>query len=95
MFLSSKVLELSLCVIVVLALSVLTCTATNGGIPELPFLDLGDESRVNGEGKFFGALDHAVLLNTTKLPVSFNNGTETNIFVSWIMTMFNLLRFNH
>ena len=81
MFLSLKVLGL-LPVIVVLALSILTCAATNGGISELPFLDLGDESRVHGEGKFFGGLDHAVLVNDTELSFFFDNGTETNIFVS-------------
>ena len=82
MFLSLKVLGLSLRLFVVLALSIRTCAATNSGISELPFLDLGDESRVHGEGKFFGILDHAVLVNNTELSFSFDNGTETNIFVS-------------
>ena len=55
-------------------------------VSELPFLDLGDEARVSGEGKFFGVLDDAVMLNETELPNShpfpFDNGTETNISVS-------------
>ena len=82
MFPSLKFWGLSLRVIVVLALSGLTCAATNGGISELPFLDLGDESRVLVEGKFFGMLDYAVPLNDTELSFSFDNGTETKIFVS-------------
>ena len=57
-------------------------------VSELPFLDLGNEARVSGEGKFFGpgTLDDAVMLNENELPNShpfpFDNGTETNIFVS-------------
>ena len=56
------------------------------GVSELPFLDLGDEDRVFGGGKFFGVLDHAVMLNEKELPNShpfpFDNVTEANIFVS-------------
>ena len=33
------------------------------GVSELPFLDLGDESRVSGAGKFFGVDDDTVKLN--------------------------------
>ena len=51
------------------------------GVSELPFLDLGDESRVSGEGKFFGYDDHASeLLNS--IPFPFGNGTETSVYVS-------------
>ena len=54
-------------------------------VSELPFLDLGDETRVSGEGKVFGVLDFALMLNDTELPVSFpfGNGTETEIYVSY------------
>ena len=60
-------------------------TATDR-VSELPFLDLGDEARVSGEGKFFGILDFALMLNDTELPSSFpfDNGTETEIYVSYI-----------
>ena len=55
-------------------------------VSELPFLDLGDETRVSGEGKFFGILDFALMLNDTELPIPFpfDNGTETKIYVSYI-----------
>ena len=55
-------------------------------VSNLQFLDLGDESRVSGDGKFFGKLDHAVMLSATELPSShpfpFGNGYETSIYVS-------------
>ena len=55
-------------------------------IDELPFLDLGDESRVSGAGKFFGVDDSTVKLSATELPSShpfpLGNSTETNIYVS-------------
>ena len=53
-------------------------------VSELPFLDLGDDARVPGEGKFFGILDHAInLLNETELPsFPFGDGNETRIYVS-------------
>lgn len=55
-------------------------------VTELPFLDLGDETRVPGEGKFFGILDDAVMLTETELPSSFpfpfGDGNETRIYVS-------------
>ena len=54
-------------------------TAING-VYELPFLDLGNESRVHAEGKFFGVLDDAVMLNETEIP--FYNDTETEIYAS-------------
>ena len=52
---------------------------------ELPFLELGDETRVSGEGKFFGILDFVLMLNDTELPIMFpfDNGTETEIYVSY------------
>ena len=58
------------------------------GVSELPFLDLGDESRVPGEGRFFGLDDANVQLNeslgeiSNSLPFPFGNGTETSIYVS-------------
>ena len=56
-------------------------------VSELPFLDLGDDARVSGEGKFFGILDHAIMLNETELPrflpFPFGNDTETRIYVSY------------
>ena len=60
-------------------------TATDR-VSELPFLDLGDETRVFGEGKFFGIFDFALMLNNTEIPISFpfDNGTETEIYVSYI-----------
>ena len=60
-------------------------TATDG-VSELPFLDLGDETRVSGEGKVFGMLDFVLMLNDTESPISFpfDNGTETEIYVSYI-----------
>ena len=54
-------------------------------ISELPFLDLGDDSRVSGDGKFFGDDDNIRPLNEAELPsfpVPFGNGTETSIYVS-------------
>ena len=54
------------------------------GVYELPFLDLGDGSRVSGEGKFFGKDDATE--NVTELlnciPFPFGNSTETSVFVS-------------
>ena len=54
----------------------------------LPFLDLGDDARIPGEGKFFGILDHAIMLSETELPsyltFPFGNDNETRIYVSYI-----------
>ena len=63
---------------------VIMSTATDR-VSELPFLDLGDENRVSGEGKVFGVLDFALMLNDTELPISFpfDNGTEKEIYVSY------------
>ena len=54
-------------------------------VSELPFLDLGDDARVPAEGKFFGTLDDAVMLNETELPsfLPFGNGNETRVYVSY------------
>ena len=53
---------------------------------ELPFLDLGDETRVPGDGKFFGVLDGSTMLNETDqpsfLPFPIGNDTNMRIFVS-------------
>ena len=53
-------------------------------VSELPLLDLGDESRVTGEGKFFGVDDGndnaTELLNS--IPFPFGNSTETSVYVS-------------
>ena len=58
--------------------------AAMSGVSELPFLDLGDESRVPGEGKFFGdddsTEDATELLNS--IPFPFGNSTETSVYVS-------------
>ena len=59
----------------------------NGKGSELPFLDLGDESRVSGAGKFFGVDDQAVHVNLSALPSGsllfpFGNSTETSVYVS-------------
>ena len=56
------------------------------GVSELPFLDLGDDSRVPGAGKFFGVDDGSVQLNASELPSSlpflFGTGSETSIYVN-------------
>ena len=60
-------------------------------ISELPFLDLGDESRVQDiREKFFGTLDNTRPLTETEVtvPVPFGNGNETKIYVSWIIKCF-------
>lgn len=53
---------------------------------DLPFLDLGDETRVHGDGKIFGVPDVSKLLNETELPsylpFPFGDGNETKIYVS-------------
>ena len=58
----------------------LTATVT-----ELPFLDLGDETRVPGDGKFFGVDDGAIMLSDTELPsylpFPFNNNNDMKIYV--------------
>ena len=60
----------------------LTATVT-----ELPFLNLGDETRVNGDGKFFGVLDDTKMLIETNIPdffpFPFDNGYDTRIYVSY------------
>ena len=57
------------------------------GVSELPFLDLGDESRVAGEGKDFGFDDITIKLSATELPsfITFRLGIsiETSIYVSF------------
>ena len=60
----------------------------NGKASELPFLDLGNESRVSGAGKFFGFDDHAVHVNLSALSSScllfpFSNSTETSVYGSY------------
>ena len=54
-------------------------------VSELPFLDLGDETRGLGQGKIFGHIDDVVMLDGTELPITlpfpFGNGTETKIYV--------------
>ena len=61
------------------------------GVSELPFLDLGDESRVPGEGKFFDVDDETEnvteLLNS--IPFPFGNSTETSVYVSFTKLMFS------
>ena len=37
-------------------------------VTELPFLDLGDETRLPGDGKFFGQLDGGEQLKETEIP---------------------------
>ena len=63
-------------------------------VSELPFLDLGDDGRVPAEGKFFGILDHAIMLSETELPsylpFPFGNGNETRVYVSYNMLQTNL-----
>ena len=60
--------------------------AANEKVSELPFLDLGDDARVDGDGKFFGVDDNTYMLNETELPsfisFPFGNGTETSVYVS-------------
>ena len=56
------------------------------GVSELQFLNLGDETRVSGAGKFFGVDDSTRKLSATELPSShpfpLGNSTETSIYVS-------------
>ena len=58
----------------------------NEKVTELPFLDLGDDARVAGDGKFFGVDDDVYMLNQTELPsfisFPFGNGSETSVYVS-------------
>ena len=58
----------------------------NEKVTELPFLDLGEDARVAGDGKFFGVDDDVYMLNQTELPsfisFPFGNGSETSVYVS-------------
>ena len=61
---------------------------------ELPFLELGDETRSAGVGKYLGSIDDAVMLTEAELPsfsFPFGNDSDNNstkIYVSYEKTAY-------